>query len=436
MQGPAECSPSSSSTPRSGVRPARPAGPTSRAACAALDAALGGRLHVRYGDPRTVVAEVGASVRADSVHVSADFGPYGVRRATPRSRRRWRATDAGWSARARRTRSHRAGSARTTGRPTASSRRSTAPGPSTGGAAPAGRPPADLHWLHLAGGRQRLLLPDDPGDPVSASVPPAAGEAAALLRWHGSATAPSPTTPTHRDRPDLAGTSALSAALRWGEIHPRTLLADLATTGRGHETFRKELAWREFYADVLHHDPGSARLSLRPALAGIAYDHGPVADAALRGLVRRPHRLPVRRRRHAAAAAPRAGCTTGCGWWSPRSWSRTCTWTGAAARGGSCSSLRRRRPRLQPARLAVGGRDRAPMPRRTSGSSTRSRQGLTLRPGRRLRPPVRARARRPGGPAGARAVERRPDGCPRGYPERIVDHAEERGDRPADGTPT
>ena len=65
-----------------------------------------------------------------------------------------------------------------------------------------------------------------------------------------------------RDRPDLDATSRISAHLHWGTLHPRTLLADL---GAGDETFRKELAWREFYAAVLHLRPESARDVLPPA---------------------------------------------------------------------------------------------------------------------------------------------------------------------------
>lgn len=56
-----------------------------------------------------------------------------------------------------------------------------------------------------------------------------------------------------RDRPDLDATSRMSAFLRWGVLHPRTLLRDCAGT------FRNELAWREFYADVLWHRPETAR---------------------------------------------------------------------------------------------------------------------------------------------------------------------------------
>src|SRR5581483_8710590 len=40
----------------------------------------------------------------------------------------------------------------------------------------------------------------------------------------------------------------------------------------------RELAWREFYADVLFHRPDSARRSLQPAMAAMEVDEGPEAD--------------------------------------------------------------------------------------------------------------------------------------------------------------
>jgi deoxyribodipyrimidine photo-lyase len=48
------------------------------------------------------------------------------------------------------------------------------------------------------------------------------------------------------------------------------LLADLGD-GAGAETFRKELAWREFYADVLAQEPSAARSYLRPEMAAMDY---------------------------------------------------------------------------------------------------------------------------------------------------------------------
>jgi len=72
----------------------------------------------------------------------------------------------------------------------------------------------------------------------------------------------------------------MSAYLKYGCIHPRTLLADLA--GHDSEAARRyatELAWREFYADVLWHRPESARAYLNPQLQDMEYDSGPEADS-------------------------------------------------------------------------------------------------------------------------------------------------------------
>jgi deoxyribodipyrimidine photo-lyase len=77
----------------------------------------------------------------------------------------------------------------------------------------------------------------------------------------------------------------MSAYLKIGAIHPRTMLKDLAgRRGNGAETYRTELCWREFYADVLSHQPQSARDYLKPAMTGLEYDDpGPAFDAWRRG---------------------------------------------------------------------------------------------------------------------------------------------------------
>lgn len=76
-----------------------------------------------------------------------------------------------------------------------------------------------------------------------------------------------------RNRADLSGTSHLSHALAHGEVHPRTLLAQLGSTP-SETTFAKELAWREFYADVLWHNPSSLTEYLQPRFAEMRYDDG------------------------------------------------------------------------------------------------------------------------------------------------------------------
>ncbi len=80
-----------------------------------------------------------------------------------------------------------------------------------------------------------------------------------------------------RNRADVSGTSHLSHALAHGEIHPRTLLAALGDSS-GHEVYRKEIAWREFYADVLWHNPQTLDDYFEPRFAGMRYDTGPEAE--------------------------------------------------------------------------------------------------------------------------------------------------------------
>jgi deoxyribodipyrimidine photo-lyase len=100
-----------------------------------------------------------------------------------------------------------------------------------------------------------------------------------------------------RNRPDVGGTSHLSHALSHGEIHPRTILA-VTPEGNGGEVFRKEIAWREFYADVLWKNPQSLTEYLDPKYSKMQYNFDadtfdqwcrgetgyPMVDAGLRQL--------------------------------------------------------------------------------------------------------------------------------------------------------
>jgi deoxyribodipyrimidine photo-lyase len=107
---------------------------------------------------------------------------------------------------------------------------------------------------------------------------PPAGEAAAHAAWDAFRASRLTGYGSTRNRPDLDATSRLSHHLRFGEIHPRTLLAAL---GPDDDTFRRELCWREFYADVLATHPSSARLSLdRRFDDDMTWTEGDAADAA------------------------------------------------------------------------------------------------------------------------------------------------------------
>jgi deoxyribodipyrimidine photo-lyase len=233
----------------------------------AVDEALGGRLVVLRGRPQHVVPRVARAVEASSVHVAADFGPYG------------------------RQRDERVAAALPHGVPLirTGSPYAVAPGRVRtaddrpfrvytpfyrawrrhGWRGPADSAGAGVRWLT---GVRSTGVPADPDLPAGLTLPQA-GEAAALHRWAEFRDRALGTYAEQRDRPDLAGTSRLSVHLKYGSVHPRTLLADLSgRAGQGVETFRKELAWREFYADVLWQAPRSARECLNTTFATLKLD--------------------------------------------------------------------------------------------------------------------------------------------------------------------
>lgn len=106
-----------------------------------------------------------------------------------------------------------------------------------------------------------------------------AGEQYALRTWQRFRQQRIQDYDENRNRMDLGGTSHLSHALAHGEIHPRTLLAQLGNS-LGEETFRKEIAWREFYADVMYRNPHTLDDYYEPRFANMRYAD-PLADAEL-----------------------------------------------------------------------------------------------------------------------------------------------------------
>ncbi|MDQ2747986.1 MAG: DNA photolyase family protein [Actinomycetota bacterium] len=230
----------------------------------ALDTDLrehGGRLLVRRGTPETVVPQVAREAGATSVHVSGDYGPYGSRRDAA-------VADALGDV-----------ALVATGSPYA-----VAPGRVVksdgspfkvftpfyrawrehGWRAPARTISGRVEWRTDLDG---IDVPADPRLPAGLELPEA-GEVAARQAWRAYRETHLAAYADVRDRPDLDRTSRVSPYLKWGCLHPRTLLADL---GPADETYRKELAWREFYAAVLHAWPGSAREYFQPKLAAMPY---------------------------------------------------------------------------------------------------------------------------------------------------------------------
>ncbi|HEX6151520.1 deoxyribodipyrimidine photo-lyase [Nocardioides sp.] len=264
----------------------------------ALDGALRdgprntGGLQVVRGDPVRRVVLAAREVGATRVHVAADFGPYGSARD--------RAVEQALA-------EHGIELVRT-GSPyaVAPGRVTKADGAPYAVFTPFSRAWTDHGWRPPIDAPNRvtyLTLQEtaevpDRERPDALSLPQA-GEAAAVRRWRTFLDERIDRYQDDRDKPGVAGTSQMSVHLKWGEIHPRTMLADLARRrSRGAATYRTELAWREFYADVLHHRPETAREYLRGEYAAMAYDEPgdqldrwrrgrtgfPIVDAGMRQL--------------------------------------------------------------------------------------------------------------------------------------------------------
>ncbi len=252
-----------------------------------LSESMGERLLIVKGAPAEVIPAVAAAVGAPAVHISADYMPYGRRRdelvaeclrdqhielvatgspyavAPGRVRkpdgtryavftpyfRGW--TEHGWRA------------------------------PAVNGRKVSWLDPADLGATTVAGGRR--LRPADLGAAVPDGLTlPEPGEQAAADRWKEFLADAVGPYDDERDRPDHPGTSRMSPYLKWGCIHPRTMLADLGRLrSRGAAAYRRELAWREFYADLVFHRPESLRLSIDPVVDAMTWDTGTEADARL-----------------------------------------------------------------------------------------------------------------------------------------------------------
>jgi deoxyribodipyrimidine photo-lyase len=125
-----------------------------------------------------------------------------------------------------------------------------------------------------------------------------AGEKAALARFKEFSKKGLANYDENRNLAAIDGTSKMSTYLKFGEIHPRTLLAGLGES-TAHDTFRKEIAWREFYADVLFHNPDTDTEYYAKQFKAMRYDKPgkqfqawcegktgyPFVDAAMRQLL-------------------------------------------------------------------------------------------------------------------------------------------------------
>ena len=286
------------------------------AALTALDARVrdagGPGLSVVRGRPAEVVPQVARDVGADRVHVSADFGPYGRRRDE-----RVEKALAGSGAELVRT-----------GSPYA-----VAPGTlstQSGGPFQVFTPfhrAWQAHGVHdpapsVRAGSVTWVAADqrcdlEEADPQLVDLADEAAARRAWKRWLGKDTEGVSDYATLHDFPGPDGTSHLSIALRWGHLHPRTVLADLAPLrSKGAAALARQLAWRDFFADVLWHRPDAVSAPIRPEFAAMTTDEPGRTHAPPSGSRRGSRAVPGIRWSTpvCGSCSPKAGCTTACGW--------------------------------------------------------------------------------------------------------------------------
>lgn len=234
-----------------------------------LDRATGGALVVRHGDPVAEVVAVAQKVGATTVHIASDFAPYGqqrdaaVRAALANQGIALVESDSPYVIR---------------------------PGTvkKDDGTALKVFTPFYKRWLthsfdHAPENRvsfedAQMLNQGLPDVETTDCVLPGASEDAAWERWQNWSTVGLATYKEERNNPGIDGTSQLSPYLRFGVIHPRQLLAVLPAAA-GSDHFRSEIAWREFYGDVLFHQPHTAWENLQPKMNALPVDSGKDAEA-------------------------------------------------------------------------------------------------------------------------------------------------------------
>jgi len=236
----------------------------------------GAGLVIRHGDPCDVIPALAGEVGAATVYVARDHAPYGRRRdgdvkaALEREGRHLKGVGSPYAVAPGRV-------TKDDGSPYAVFTPFSKVWRRIGWDLPVDEPGDDFRWAGVGGcASDPLADRPDPG----IELPPA-GEGAAHDLWARFLPDGVDEYQNRRDLPAVDGTSKLSPALKWGTIHPRQLLADLDASGagpKGHTVFSSELAWREFYADVLRQQPHTAWENLNSKLDALPVD----TDAAAR----------------------------------------------------------------------------------------------------------------------------------------------------------
>ncbi|HKV18317.1 MAG TPA: deoxyribodipyrimidine photo-lyase [Mycobacterium sp.] len=213
-----------------------------------LDTALGGRLMVVSGRPDTLIPRLVKSVGATAVHVSGDYTPFGRRRddavREALGEIPLEASGSPYLVSPGRV-------VKDSGEPYKVFTPFFNAWQKHGWRAPAKSGPKSATFIDPADLKGRVEIPDAG---VELDLP--AGEKAALRQWKKFVSDDLAGYADDRNRPDLAATSRMSAHLKFGTIHPRTMVVDLGR-GKGAQAYLRELAFRDFYASVVNEWPDS-----------------------------------------------------------------------------------------------------------------------------------------------------------------------------------
>jgi len=250
---------------------------------------LDGRLLVTRGQPEKRIPKLAKEIGATSVHVSADFSPFGRRRDDA-------VRDALGDASL-----EEAGSpylvspgrvVKTDGSPYKVFTPFYDAWRQHGWRPPADSSAESARWIDPADVPGGVDIPDAG---VELELP--AGETAARAQWTNFLESGLDNYADDRNRPDLDASSRMSAHLKFGAIHPRTMAADLDSS-KGAQAYLRELAFRDFYAAVLHEWPDSAWWNWNKSFDAIQVDDDeelfeawkagrtgfPIVDAGMRQL--------------------------------------------------------------------------------------------------------------------------------------------------------
>ncbi|MGA8545984.1 MAG: deoxyribodipyrimidine photo-lyase [Mycobacterium sp.] len=214
---------------------------------------LDGRLLVTRGRPEERIPAVAKEIGARSVHISEDFAPFGTRRdasvAVALGDIPLVATGSPYLASPGRV-------TKDSGDPYKVFTPFFDRWRDLGWGKPARSCPKSAHWVDPArlGKHAKPVAIPDPGVELDLR----AGEAAARRQWKAFVNDGLDSYSEERNRPDRIATSRMSAHLKFGTIHPRTMVGDLDLRRAGPRAYLRELAFRDFYAAVLHRWPDSA----------------------------------------------------------------------------------------------------------------------------------------------------------------------------------